>query len=95
MDYWGVSYRQSLEYILENDKSPVINVNISNFADFIILLILPSQDRDRVNFVPFEEATYFVTNYRWHPHDYDDIKEFEYHSFKVANNTVNKIFKLK
>ena len=95
MDYWGVSYRQSLEYILKNDDSPIININISNFADYMTIKILPLQDRDRINFVSYKEATYFITNYRWHPQDYDEIKEFEYYSFKVANNTVNKIFKLK
>lgn len=94
MDYWGVSYRQSLEYILENDDSPIINVNISNFADYMIIKILSPKDRNRVNFVPFEKATYFITNYRWHPQDYEELKNLEYHSFKIANNTVNKIFKL-
>lgn len=95
MDYWGVLYRQSLEYILKNDDSPIINVKVSMYNGWQIIQILPPQDRDRVNFVPFEEATYFITNYRWHPQDYDELKEFEYYSFKVANNTVNKIFKLK
>ncbi len=94
LDYWGTSYKQSLEYILNNDNSSSIYINVENFGGKNNINILPLNERTRINFVQFEEATYFITNYRWHPKEYEKIKEFEYHSFKVANNTVNKIFKL-
>ena len=95
LDYWGTSYKQSLEYILKNDKSQLIDINVANSAGKININILPIDERARINFVPFELATYFITNYRWHPQDYEDIEEFGYYSIKVANNTINKIYKLK
>ena len=95
MDYWGVSYRESLEYILKSDSSKSINLKFSMYSGHIPILILSDSERKRINLVPFEKADYFITNYRWHPGDYDELKDSEYHSFKVGNNTVNKIFKLR
>ena len=95
MDYWGVSYRESLEYILKSDSSKSINLKFSMYSGHIPILILSNSERKRINLVPLEKADYFITNYRWHPGDYDELKDSEYHSFKVGNNTVNKIFKLR
>lgn len=95
LDYWGTSYKQTLDYILKNDNSPSIDVNVANSAGKININILPAHERIRINFVPIEQATYFITNFRWHPQDYKDIEEFEYYSIKVANNTINRIYKLK
>ena len=95
MDYWGVSYKQSLEYILRNDHCRLINIAVANYPGNANINILPAADRERINYVPVEEATYFITNYRWHPHDYEEFERFRYHSIKIRNNTVSEIFKLK
>ena len=95
MDYEGASYRQSLEYILKTDDSNKINVNFSMLRGNQVILILPKEERERINLVPFEEATYFITNYRWHPQDYDELKGLEHYSFGIFNNTVNTVFKMK
>lgn len=95
MDYWGTSYKQSLEYILQNDDSQSINICVANEPGFSNLQILPTHERDRINNVPVKEASYFITNYRWHPQDYKKFAAFRLHSFKVVDNTVNEIFKLK
>tara|TARA_B100000795_G_C22475473_1_gene314626 strand:- start:44 stop:418 length:375 start_codon:yes stop_codon:yes gene_type:complete len=95
LDYWGVSYRKSFEYILKNDTSLLININVANPAGKKNLNILSSADINRINLVSFNEASYFITNYRWHPEEYDDLNEYKFHSFKVGNNTVSQIFKLK
>ncbi|GAJ22942.1 unnamed protein product, partial [marine sediment metagenome] len=29
LDYWGLSYKQALEYVLENDSSEIINIQVS------------------------------------------------------------------
>jgi len=93
-DYWGPSYRQSLEYILDNDDSELIKIAVANNPGVYNLQILNPDQRDRIKIVPLEEAGYFITAYRFHPQDYDELKGAEYHSFKVGNNTVNQIFKL-
>ncbi|MGB1040748.1 MAG: glycosyltransferase family 39 protein [Flavobacteriales bacterium] len=95
LDYWGVSYKQSLEYILKVDTNASVNINVANSAGFLNISILKPADRNRINIVPIEEATYFITNYRWHPQDYIEYETFKFHSFVVKNNTISQIFKLK
>ena len=95
MDFSGSSFRQSLEYILRTDDSNKININFTMYSGRQILLIFPRKDRERINIVPYDEATYFISNYKWHPQEYTELKDFKYYSFKVANNTINTVFKLK
>jgi hypothetical protein len=105
LDYWGTSYKQSLEYILEHDQSPSINVSVQNSPGRDNREILTFEERKRINIVgsprnrgltgKLENATYFITNYRWHPEDYEDLEQAKWHSIKVGNNTINAIFKLR
>jgi hypothetical protein len=95
MDYWGVSYKQSLEYILKVDSNPSIDVSVENFPGHINVDMLTYEERTRINIVPRDSATYFITNYRWHPQDYNEYKNFKFHSFSVGGNTVSQIFKFK
>jgi hypothetical protein len=95
-DYWGVSYRQSLEYILKEDNSSSINVMVANPPGRDNVKILPFQSRTRINIVKeVKDAEYFVTNFRWHPNEYKEFEQKKWHAFKVGNNTYNEIFKLK
>jgi hypothetical protein len=94
LDYWGVSYKQSLEYILKHDDSPSINVCVGNSPGLYNYLILEPDQRIRIKYVSIQEAKYFITNYRWHPGDYEEFKGLTFHSLKVSNSTVNEIFKL-
>ncbi|MEO5776302.1 MAG: glycosyltransferase family 39 protein [Flavobacterium sp.] len=95
MDYWGVSYKQSLEYILKVDSSTSIDIAVENDPGIYNLHILPPSERKRIKIVPRENATYFITNYRWHPQDYSEYADFKFYSFLVGNNTVSEIFKFK
>ena len=95
MDYWGVSYKQSLEYILKVDSSPSIDVSVENLPGQINVDMLTYEERTRINIVPKDSATYFITNYRWHPKDYNEYKNFKFHSLSVGENTVSQIFKFK
>lgn len=95
MDYWGASYKQSLEYILKVDSSPKIYISVENYPGTINLDILPPQDRKRFEIAPIENANYFITNYRWHAGEYIWLENSKFHQIKVGNNTINEIFKLK
>lgn len=95
LDYWGSSYMQSLEYILKNDNSPIIYVAAQHEPGRYNLLLLKPEDRARIRLVDLPEATYYITSYRWHPHDYDEYKNMEWHTFKVSNNSINTVFKIR
>lgn len=64
LDYWGVSYRKALEYILKNDTSGSIKIYVVDMPGRWNAYILPDNDRERLVYVNnIEEAKYFLTNY--------------------------------
>ncbi|QHJ08445.1 ArnT family glycosyltransferase [Hymenobacter busanensis] len=70
-DYWGLSYRQGLEWILQHDDAPRIRVATQNNGLLKInLRILSPAERARLEVVPKEQADYFLGFYRWHPQPY-------------------------
>jgi hypothetical protein len=49
MDYWGLANRKALEYILENDDSPLINIWTDSDTNLLnSFLMLKPEDRQRV-----------------------------------------------
>jgi len=93
LDYWGLSFRQALEYIAKTDSSPQIRVCVSCEPGVYNGMMLPEKDRSRIVFVDSEgEYDYFLTNYRWHKDDYD--YKNEYYSIKVGNAKIMSVFKL-
>jgi hypothetical protein len=96
MDYWGTSYKYALEYILARDTSSKIVINVANFPKYQAGFILKPEERERIVYdfgVELESAEYFVTDYRWHPTEYEDLVPYRYHSVKVFNSTILTIFK--
>jgi hypothetical protein len=94
-EYWGASYKQSLEYILENDHSTSISVAVGNNPGRLNRLIIPAKDRARLKFVSMDEATYYITNFRYRKKGIAKTEHPMWHAIKVGNNTVNGIYKLK
>ena len=71
MDYWGLSYREALEYILGKDRSESVKIYAANPPGYFNADMLEREDKARVVFVPgIEDADYFVSNYRWHEGEY-------------------------
>lgn len=71
-DYWGLSYRKALEYVVENDKRENIKIRVENLPGETNVFLLDKTDRERVEVgdnVP--NADYFITNYRGVKRDYD------------------------
>jgi len=89
LDYWGLSYKQGLEYILNIDKNKIININAETPCGERNVGILNKRDRERINFVSIENATYFISNYRftWNQNQYYKYNEKAY-------PYINKIFSI-
>ncbi|MBF9223734.1 hypothetical protein [Hymenobacter ruricola] len=95
MDYWGLGYRQDLEYIIEHETRPVVTVFAPgpSPAEFNRLM-LPAFQRERLQFVDKpENADYFITNYRWHPEPYP--YDFEVHQVRADGRRVHSVFRLR
>jgi hypothetical protein len=94
MDYWGISHRQALEYILDNDTDRVIKVSSANPPGSVNFLVISPEDRSRLVYVEDpKESKYFMSEYRWHKEDYP--YENEVFSIKVGNAKIMSVFKLK
>lgn len=94
LDYWGLSYREALEYILENDTDKVIKIYIDTEPGMLSSEILTSDDRNRLKYVPDPlQATYYLSNYRWHKDEYalDD----PYYSIEIAGTKIMVVYRLK
>ena len=76
LDYWGLSFRKGLEYIVKNDKRPVIGL-FANVTDPLKnnAIFLAKEDFKRLRQTELNQADYFLTNYRWHPQPYNFTNE--------------------
>jgi hypothetical protein len=77
LDYWGLSYKAALEYILRQDHDPSVAVSAYSRPGRSNAEILPAKERERLEFVddPYE-ATYFLTHERWNRLHYRPSEEF-------------------
>lgn len=72
LDYWGLSNRQALEFILSSDDRTGIRVWSNNFPKLdVAIKSLPFEGRNRLKVVDqLADADYVVNNYRLDPIDY-------------------------
>jgi hypothetical protein len=93
LDYWGLSYRRALEYILANDKSENIKLMVANDVGKDNAILLPEADRNRLTFIyNINDAKYFLGNYRNNPEGYPYPNE--YYSIKVGGTKIMVVYKL-
>jgi hypothetical protein len=75
-DYWGLSLRQGLEWVLRHDDRPVVRVRTNlPAADVMNRHLLPPADRARlvIQRYPNGPAEYFISTYRFHPQPYTSL----------------------
>lgn len=66
LDYWGLSYRQGLEYILATDRRDKVRVFVSDEPGRTNAYLLPEPERNRLVFTDTpNKADYGMTTYRW------------------------------
>ena len=76
LDYWGLSYRQTLEHIMKTDHRSVVTIGVDNYPGVANAYILSEKDQRRLRYTDrLDSADYHVTNFRWILHDtYDQEK---------------------
>jgi hypothetical protein len=92
LDYYGISSKQALEYILRNDPSLKLNICAEQYPQWLNVQYLPMEQRNRIRIVDLEYADYIICQYRFHNNDYDFKHEF--FSVKVGNARIMSVFKL-
>jgi hypothetical protein len=95
LDYWGLSFKQGIDYILSTDPAEKIPVFIDGApGEFYINYLLPENQKKRILSTDTpEEARYYITNYRWHVEDYPYKKEF--YSVRVNGASILSVFDLR
>jgi hypothetical protein len=89
-DYWGLSYRKGLEYILSRDSSRLIKI-CADDAGQNNAGILPVKERSRLVFTEKPEGTdYFLGNFRGQKGGYHYGKE--YYSIKAGNIEILAVY---
>lgn len=91
IDYWGLSYRKVLEYILANNNG-ILKVYATNSPGKKNARILLPKDRKRLEYVNEENAQFLLTNYRYY--NVPDYYE-EYYTVKVNGEKIAGAYKLK
>jgi hypothetical protein len=76
-DYWGLSYRQVLQYLLDHDSSDTIKIVSVNWPGKANADIFPQSQRNRLQFTTYDEARYYISNYRFPP-EHDKLFNLEY-----------------
>ena len=96
LDYWALSYRQGLEWILAHDPAPTIKVS-SPWPGVGLLynnsLILPPSDRARLRFTARTNADYMLTNYRHQTRSFPDTVGREVHTIRVNGVRILSVFR--
>jgi len=93
LDYWGLSYRKALEYILKNDTDKTIKIYVTDYPGKVNAYILNAKDRARLVYVADpSEAKYFLGNYRGHKEEYPYKEEF--YSIKINGIKIMVAYRL-
>lgn len=95
LDYWGLSYKKGLEYILEHDKSDSIYVYDGRIGlASLNRNIITREDRKRLFYTDeINEANYFLIDIRWYPLEY--TKGSLFYKIDVDNENILEVRKLK
>jgi len=94
VDYWGLSYRRGLEYVLRHDARETIKVRLRPGRVDVSTAILPVAQRRRLRFAARgRDADYLLTNHRWHGAEYQGPREL--YSVRIGDASIMTVYDLR
>lgn len=93
LDYWGLSFRQGFEWILENDPDPLITVTVTSSPGWENLNILTREQRRRLVLSKKYTAKYVLDNFDWQAYRRTLPDETKVHSVTVSGMEVLNIYR--
>lgn len=65
LDYWGLAYKEGIEFVAKRDARPEIKVAVENLPGENNINMLKEEDRQRIKITKDKStADYYITNYR-------------------------------
>lgn len=96
VDYWGTSYKESLEYLYRYTDSNPIKYFSSTPPGKRSLQILNDKQKTRFQYTPKEDgAEYFITDFRFNPNGFPEYKDKKIFEIRRLNSTINAVYKVK
>ena len=93
LDYWGVSFKQGLEYILSHDTSSVIKITCEGAPLTRNLRLLKPEQQKRFQHVwGYENTNYLFTNFRNTPNE--GVRFPVFYEQSVLNSPIMRVYKL-
>jgi hypothetical protein len=94
LDYWGLSYREALEYILRVDDRKRIKIYVSQEVGRDAVEILKPEDRGQLVFVDESvNSNYHITTFRWQ--DQKKASSDTFHSIEVDGVPIIVIYRIR
>ena len=95
LDYWGLCYRDALEFVLEQDDDLLIPIYSYTVSGQRNAFLIPYPDRGRIKWVyTMNEAKYFVGSYQEHRDNFPLADEFkEFYAIKVGGVNLCVVYK--
>lgn len=93
LDYWGLSYRAGLEWVLKNDAREHINVFVAARTGKAAADTLPLKDWNRLYFVEPGEANYILDNFRGSGYAHVFAEEKKAHAITVDGVEILGIYR--
>lgn len=93
LDYWGLTFREGLEYVAAHDTDDLIPVAFQHGSIDTVMILSP-EIMDRFEVVHYTYAKYVLNNYRWQKDD-NLPHEKEVYAVKVDGVNVMSIFKMR
>ncbi|GAA4741643.1 glycosyltransferase family 39 protein [Flavisolibacter ginsenosidimutans] len=95
-DYWGLSFRKSMEFVMNHDKSDTVYLQSPSTWAEQNSELLKKEDQQRVRWINFDDSVYtaypksvyFLTEFRAHPQPFpfpNEIYSQEVHGLKIAS----------
>ena len=101
VDYYGISFKQGIEYLLESNGTDIIKVSYSSYRGLNNEYLLNRDQRNRIKSGKADSANYFITNYHKNTQSFNQIinDEFPYdqeliYEISVQGNTVLGVYRI-
>ncbi len=92
-DYWGLSFKEGLLYLLRHDPSPKIIISATSPPGYFAAFTLPKEDQNRIAYSE-DNPIYILDNFRASHYEERFPEEKKIHEIKVDGLTVLKIYKV-